>query len=65
METIAEAALPNQTLFMQLKFTNNNDANQKLIRRAESSGYKMIIMTIDAVGGSTRERAQRFDVGAS
>ncbi|KAI0124078.1 FMN-dependent dehydrogenase [Xylariales sp. AK1849] len=65
METIAAAAAPNQTMFAQLKLDNDDAANQKLFDRAEASGYKAIVWTIDAPGGSSRQRAQRFDVGAS
>lgn len=65
METIAAGAQANQTLFAQLKFGNDDTANQKLIARAEASGYKAIVWTVDAPGGSSRQRAQRFDVGAS
>lgn len=64
MEDIAAGAQPNQTLFAQLKLSNDDAANQKLFTRAETSGYKAIVWTIDAPGGSSRQRAQRFDVGA-
>ncbi|KAK9780175.1 putative FMN-dependent dehydrogenase [Seiridium cardinale] len=64
MEEIAAGAQANQTLFAQLKLSNDDVANQKLLDRAEASGYKAIIWTIDAPGGSSRQRAQRFDVGA-
>ncbi|KAH6652435.1 FMN-dependent dehydrogenase [Truncatella angustata] len=64
METIAKNAQENQTMFAQLKLSNNDTANQDLFTRAETSGYKAIIWTVDAPGGSSRQRAQRFDVGA-
>lgn len=65
MEEIAAEAAPGQTLFAQLKLSNDDDKNQKLFDRAEAAGYKAIVWTIDAPGGSSRQRAQRFDVGAS
>lgn len=65
METIAAGAAEGQTLFAQLKLSNNDTANQSLFDRAEASGYKAIVWTVDAPGGSSRQRAQRFDVGAS
>ncbi|KAI1852787.1 hypothetical protein JX265_003273 [Neoarthrinium moseri] len=65
METIAEAAAPDQTLFAQLKLSNDDVASKKLFTRAEAAGYKAIVWTVDAPGGSSRQRAQRFDVGAS
>lgn len=65
METIAAAAAPNQTLFAQIKMSNDDSASQKLLTRAEAAGYKAIIWTVDAPGGSSRQRAQRFDVSSS
>jgi isopentenyl diphosphate isomerase/L-lactate dehydrogenase-like FMN-dependent dehydrogenase len=65
METIAGAALPNQTLFAQIKVSNSDNSSKALFTRAEAAGYKAIVVTVDAPGGSSRQRAQRFDVGAS
>ncbi|KAH8652192.1 FMN-dependent dehydrogenase [Xylariales sp. PMI_506] len=65
MEEIAAEAAPGQVMFQQLKLGNDDSDNQKLFTRAENAGYKAIVWTIDAPGGSSRQRAERWDVGAS
>ncbi|KAK8073690.1 hypothetical protein PG994_004589 [Apiospora phragmitis] len=65
METIAENAAENQTLFAQLYIPNNDTQTQALFDRAEKAGYKAIVWTIDSPGDASRQRAARFDVGSS
>ncbi|KAK8071054.1 hypothetical protein PG997_011257 [Apiospora hydei] len=65
METIAENAAENQTLFAQLYIPNNDTQTQTYFDRAEKAGYKALVWTIDSPGDASRQRAARFDVGSS
>ncbi|KAF5390745.1 hypothetical protein D9757_004464 [Collybiopsis confluens] len=56
---IAAAALPSQTLFLQLYRTRNEEATVNLIQEAERLGYKAIFLTVDAVVVGNRERDVR------
>lgn len=47
IEDVAEAA-PNLTKWMQLYLFKDRDISERLLRRAERSGYKAIVLTVDS-----------------
>ncbi|KIK54136.1 hypothetical protein GYMLUDRAFT_48947 [Collybiopsis luxurians FD-317 M1] len=53
---IAAAALPSQTLFLQLYKSTDEEATVKIVQEAEQLGYKAIFLTVDAVVVGNRER---------
>lgn len=65
MEEIAKNAAEGQVVFAQLYLNNNDTQAQTLFDRAEKSGYKAVIWSIDSPGGASRQRAARFDVGSA
>lgn len=65
IETISEAKAEGQVLFSQLYVNNNDTANQILFDRAEKSGSKAIVWSVDSPGSPSRQRAARFGVGSA
>ncbi|ESK90528.1 cytochrome mitochondrial precursor [Moniliophthora roreri MCA 2997] len=64
-DTIREAIPSNQTLFQQIYISNNRTTAQAQIQAAEASGFKAIMLTVDAPAEASRHRAARFGVGSA
>jgi 4-hydroxymandelate oxidase len=60
LEEIAAAA--TGPVWFQLYFFKDRELNSILIHRAETAGYKAIVVTVDVVTGSSKERHGRHDL---
>ena len=58
IEEVAEVA--TSPLWFQLYFFRDRELTEILVRRAEQSGYKAIMLTVDNVGATSREREYRY-----
>jgi L-lactate dehydrogenase (cytochrome) len=59
MEDIAAAAAPNQILFYQLYVNSDRAITERVVRKAESLGFKALFVTVDAPKLGRREKDMR------
>ena len=58
IEEVAEVAA--KPLWFQLYFFQDRELTEILVRRAEQAGYKAIMLTVDNLAGTSREREYRY-----
>lgn len=63
-QEIADARLPNQTLYWQIYAMNDLAVTEKEIKRAVVLGYKGFALTVDAIRAGKRERDVRASIEA-
>ncbi|CZT12798.1 probable CYB2-lactate dehydrogenase cytochrome b2 [Rhynchosporium agropyri] len=54
-----------QTLFQQIYLSENITKNEADFKRAQATGAKAIVMTVDSAGDGDRHRAARYGVGSA
>ncbi|KAG4425034.1 hypothetical protein IFR04_001804 [Cadophora malorum] len=70
MEQIADMKVQNgtygpQVTFQQIYLSENLTASAIAFKRAETTGSKAIVMTVDSAGDGDRHRAARYGVGSA
>ncbi|SPO06797.1 probable CYB2 - lactate dehydrogenase cytochrome b2 [Cephalotrichum gorgonifer] len=64
-QEIQAAKAEGQVVFQQMYLTGNITQDTEYIRNLEKAGTDALVLTIDSVAGSNRQRAQRFGVGSA
>ncbi|TDL29519.1 hypothetical protein BD410DRAFT_811129 [Rickenella mellea] len=59
IDEVMSVRQPNQPLFFQLYMNRDRSASETLIKRVERTGFKAIMLTVDAAVPGKRERDQR------
>ncbi|KAI2603084.1 FMN-dependent alpha-hydroxy acid dehydrogenase [Hypoxylon fragiforme] len=65
IEEISTFKKEEQVVFQQLYLDSNDTASEALFARAEASGAKALVFTIDSAANGNRHRAARYGVGSA
>ncbi|KAI0848779.1 FMN-dependent alpha-hydroxy acid dehydrogenase [Daldinia vernicosa] len=65
IEEIATFKKDDQVTFQQVYLDSNDTATKEIFARAEKSGSKAIVFTIDSAADGNRHRAARYGVGSA
>ncbi|KAI1654496.1 FMN-dependent alpha-hydroxy acid dehydrogenase [Daldinia decipiens] len=65
IEEIATFKKDNQVTFQQVYLDSNDTATKEVFARAEKTGSKAIVFTIDSAADGNRHRAARYGVGSA
>lgn len=65
IEEIATLKTDDQVTFQQVYLDSNDTATQQIFDRAEKSGAKAVVFTVDSAADGNRHRAARYGVGSA
>ncbi|OTA66030.1 FMN-dependent alpha-hydroxy acid dehydrogenase [Hypoxylon sp. EC38] len=65
IEEIATFKTDNQITFQQVYLDSNDTATREIFDRAQKSGSKAIVFTVDSAADGNRHRAARYGVGSA
>ncbi|KAI0165295.1 FMN-dependent alpha-hydroxy acid dehydrogenase [Hypoxylon sp. FL1284] len=65
IEEIAGFKAKDQVTFQQVYLDSNDTATQEIFDRAEKSGAKALVFTVDSAADGNRHRAARYGVGSA
>lgn len=65
IEEIATFKKDDQVTFQQVYLDSNDTATQLIFDRAEKSGAKALVFTVDSAADGNRHRAARYGVGSA